>query len=458
MAQVPSSLDAKLTAVLRENLRGPLVMPNELGYSIARRVWNAAVDCHPAAIAICADAEDVAIALRIVSDHGIGVTVRGGGHNVAGRAMADGTLLIDLSRLRTVSVNGTMKVATVQGGALWHDVDVATARKGLATTGGLVSSTGVGGFTLGGGTGWLMRRYGLAIDNLHAATVVLADGRVLQASAQDHPDLFWGIRGGGGGLGVVTSFEFRLHPLTTVYAGIVVRRASEARDALRTFRDFAVGAPDEFCGMTVLAHAPPLPFLDPAWHGRPVAIFALCWCGDPAAGERVLAPLRRFGAPLADHVGPIPYVQWQHLQDAGAPLGRCWYWKTVSYRTLGDTVVDELADAAAALPTTQSEIHLQHLGGAVQRSVGDDTAFTQREAGFFVNLIGATPWQEEMTSLRSRIRDLHQRITPEAMAARLPNFTDHDDGAVACQIGTAAAERIGELKRRYDPAERFVAR
>jgi FAD/FMN-containing dehydrogenase len=458
MKREPRALETGITAALRQHLRGTLLLPGESAYFLARRVWNAAIDRHPSAIMICADAEDVALALRIASEHGVTVTVRGGGHNVAGRAVADGTLMIELSQLRGVTVNSTAKVTTVQGGALWHDVDVATARHGLATTGGLVSSTGVGGFTLGGGTGWLMRRYGLAIDNLQAANVVLADGRFVRASAEEHTDLFWGLRGGVGGLGVVTSFEFRLHPLQLVYAGVMIRPAAEARTVLRTFRDFAQQAPDEFCGMTVLAHAPPLPFLDAAWHGRPVAISALCWCGDAGAGERALEPLRKFGAPLADHIGPMPYLVWQHLQDAGAPLGRCQYWKTASYASLPDAVIDELAAAAVALPTPQSEIHLQHMGGAVARVPADETAFAQREAVFFINLIGVTPWHEEIPLLRERTRQLLQRISPQSLPQTLPNFSNEDDGDVMVRAGAAPAERLAALRRRYDPAGRFVAR
>lgn len=433
-------------------------MPGEAVYARARRVWNAAIDRYPCAIVICADAEDVTLALRIASEHSVPVTVRGGGHNVAGGAVADGAMMIELSRLRGVTINSVAKVATVQGGALWHDVDVATARQGLATTGGLVSSTGVGGFTLGGGAGWLMRRHGLAIDNLQAAGVVLADGRFVRASAEEHAELFWGLRGGAGGIGIVTSFEFRLHPMTLVYAGVVIRPAAEARTALRIFRDFAGHAPDEFCGMTALVHAPPLPFLDAAWHGRPVAISALCWCGDAKAGERALEPLRKFGAPLADHIGPIPYLQWQHLQDAGAPLGRCQYWKTASYTDLPDAVIDQLAAAADALPTAQSEIHVQHLGGAVARVAAADTAFAQRAAGFFVNIIGATPWHEEFPSLREHVRQLYQRISAQALPQLLPNFSNQDDGDVMERAGLTITERLEALRRRYDPAGRFVTR
>lgn len=458
MTQTSSLLDTAAAGALRHNLRGTLLLPGDKTYPLARRVWNAAIDRHPAGIVVCADAEDVTRALRIASDQSLRVTVRGGGHNVAGRSLADGALLIDLSRLGRVTINAGGGAAIVEGGALWHNVDVETSRRGLATTGGLVSSTGVGGFTLGGGTGWLMRRHGLAIDNLRAASLVLADGRMVRVSDEEHSDLFWALRGGGSGFGVVTSLELQLHALTRVYAGVIIRPAAEARSALRIFRDYAQRAPDEFCGMVVLAHAPPLPFLDAAWHGRPVAIFALCWCGELNAAERELEPLRRFGSPLTDHLGPMPYVQWQHLQDAGAPLGRYHYWKTASYGSLSDAVIDTLADAANHLPTPQSEIHVQHLGGALARVPIESTAFAHRQAGFFVNLIGATPWAEELAALRERVRTLHASIATEALPQVLPNFSAEDDGEAGQRDGASVAARLEALRRRYDPHGTFVAR
>ena len=457
MTQTSALLDAGAAAALRHNLRGPLLQPGDAAYPLARRVWNAAVDRRPAAIVVCADAEDVTCALRVASDHGVRVTVRGGGHNVAGRAVADGALMIDLSRLRGVTVSAS-GAAIVQGGALWHDVDVETSRRGLATTGGLVSSTGVGGFTLGGGTGWLMRRHGLAIDNLRAASLALADGRTVRVSEEEHPDLFWGLRGGGGGLGVLTSLELQLHSLTRVFAGVIIRPAAEAGSALRIFRDYAQQAPDEFCGMAVLVHAPPLPFLDAAWHGRPVVILALCWCGELNAAERELEPLRRSGSPLADHLGPMPYVQWQHLQDAGAPLGRYHYWKTASYGVLSDAVIDTLAEAANHLPTPQSEIHVQHLGGALARLPVESCAFAHRQAAFFVNIIGATAWEQEMASLRDRVRALHANIATEAMPQVLPNFSAQDDNETPARDDASVAARMSALRRRYDPDGTFVVR
>jgi FAD binding domain len=456
MAQTTSSLPSQAVEALRRHVQGELLLPSDTGYGLGRRVWNASIDRRPAAIVRCKDAEDVTQALRIAADHDLRVTARGGGHNVAGRALADEALLIDLSRMRTVSVHPGNRTAEVQGGALWHDLDVATAHCGLATTGGMVSSTGVGGFTLGGGAGWLMRKHGLAADNLVSASVVLADGRFVRASREEHTDLFWGLRGGSGGLGVVTVFEFALHPVDRVFAGIVIRPAEQAALILRAFRDFVAEAPDEFCGMVVLTHAPPLPFLDAAWFGRPVVITALCWCGEPASAEGALAPLRRVGSPIVDHVAPMPYVQWQHLQDVGAPPGRHHYWKTASFRRLPDSAIEVLADAVQSLPTRHTELHVQHLGGAVARIPSDATCFAQRDATMFVNLIGASTWPEEFLSTRAWVRALHERIQGDALPRMLPNFSDRDDGRIVDQLGPAAAERLLALRRRYDPTGRFT--
>lgn len=447
---------AKAVDALSQCLRGTVVRRDDGRFPMGRRVWNAAIDRHPAAIVLCDDAEDVAIAVRTAADHGLGITVRCGGHNVAGRSVADGALLVDLSRMREVTVNDRARVAVVQGGASWHEVDIATARAGLATTGGMVSSTGVGGLTLGGGTGWLMRRHGLAIDNLVAAGVVLADGRFARASATENAELFYGLRGGAGGLGVVTSFEFRLHPVGQVLAGLIVRRAAEAGDTLRIFRDLAGEAPDELCAVLVIARAPPLPFLPACWHGEPVIMSALCWCGDPGAGERVIEPLHRFGSPLAVSIGPMPYVQWQHMLDGSAPAGRHQYWKNATLDVLSDSTIGLLASAANDLPSRYSEIHLQHMGGAVARVAPGDTAFASRRATFFVNLIGATPWTEEFADVRARTRQLHDRLAPAARHELLPNFSDQDDGDVTARLDAARAQRIGSLRRRYDPQGLFV--
>jgi|SRR5579883_2926027 len=442
---------AGLLVELRRRLSGMVLDPADKPYERARRVWNAAIDRRPAAIAVCADAEDVALAVRIAADHGSPLTVRAGGHNVAGRSVADDALLIDLSRLRHVTINTENRIASVQGGALWHDVDLAGAAHGLFTTGGLVSSTGVGGFTLGGGTGWLMRKHGLAIDNLIGAEVILADGRHMSASAADNAELFYALRGGGGGLGVITRFDFNLYRVQRVLAGIVIRPLSEASAALSLFRDFAAQAPEDYCGMMVLTRAPALPFLDAAWHGQPVCISAMCWSGELAAGERALEPLRRSGTVLVDHVGPVSYVQWQHTQDAGAPAGRHQYWKTSCHRRLSDAAIELLVEFARESEFPHTELHVQHLGGAVAAVPDAATAFAAREAGYFVNLIGITPWPEEFPALRASIRALHDRLLPEAMPTLLPNFISQDDGDPVLQLGDEKSERVAAIRRRYDP-------
>jgi len=451
-----ATLKPSVLGALRARVRGTSLVRGDEGYDLARRVWNGAIDRFPSCIVECADAEDVSHTMRIAIDNGLRMTVRGGGHNVAGRSIRDGSLLLDLSKLRHVSVNRELRVATVQGGALWRDLDRATALEGLATTGGLVSSTGVGGFTLGGGAGWLMRKHGLACDNLHSAGVVLADGRFVRASPQEHPDLYWGLRGGAGGLGVVTSFEFQLHPLHEVLAGLVVHPAEHAAAALRAFRDFAADAPDEFCGITVIAHGPPLPFLDPAWHGRPVVMFAMCWSGDLAKGETALAALRGHGQPVVDHIGRMPYAQWQQLQDPLAPRGHYYYWKTANYAGLSDSTVNELAAMANRLPTMRSEIHVQHMGGAVSRFSAEEAAFPHRDAQFFVNFIGVTDAASAASSLREGIRALHDRAARDALPGAQANFADRDDSDNIRRFGLKNAGRLEALRKKYDPAGIFA--
>jgi FAD/FMN-containing dehydrogenase len=445
------ALKSQVIDAFRSRLQGTALVPGDSDYDTVRRVWNGAIDRRPSCIIRCADAEDVSHAMRVAADNGLSLTVRGGGHNVAGRSIRDGTLLLDLSKLRNVEVNRDHMVATVQGGALWRDVDRSTAIEGLATTGGLVSSTGVGGFTLGGGAGWLMRKHGLACDNVRGAGVVLADGRFVRASPQEHADLYWGLRGGAGGLGVVTSFEFQLYPLREVLAGLVVHPAERAGDALRAFRDFAAAAPDEFCGIAVIAHGPPLPFLDAGWHGRPVIMFAMCWSGDIAAGERALAPLRAHGRPVVDHVGPMPYAQWQQTQDPGAPRGHYYYWKTANYASLSNDTVSELAAMANRLPTMRSEIHVQHMGGAVARVAADDSAFAHRDAEFFVNFIGVTDAAGAVGTLREGIRALHDSASRDALPGVLVNFADQDDADNVRRFGRQNAGRLADLRRKYDP-------
>jgi FAD/FMN-containing dehydrogenase len=450
------SLINAITPALRAKLRGKVFGADAEEYERERRVWNAAIDRRPCAIARCADLRDVQAVLKVAQDHGVGVTVRGGGHNVAGLALRDDAVLLDLGDMRAVSVDARTRLASVQGGALWRDVDAATAVAGLATTGGLISSTGVGGFTLGGGVGWLMRRFGLACDNLVSAELVLADGRNVRVAADEHPDLHWGLRGGAGGLGVVTSLDLRLYPLSEVTAGLVVFPLDQATAVLRRFRDLVVNAPDEFCAMAVMTSAPPLPFLDAAWHGRPVCMVAICWSGEAEAGDRVIQPIRDAAKPIGEHVGRMPYVQWQQMLDPSAPPGRHHYWKSVNFSRLSDAVIAQIASSASALPTPITELHVQHIGGAVARAPGNDCAFAHRDAQFFVNLIGQAPEQGQFAAMRAWIRDLYERLSLEALGGRMPNFADGDDQDAVTRFGKNA-QRILDLRRRHDPNGLFAA-
>ena len=450
------SVSPTIVQALRSKMLGAVHGAGDAGYDDRRRVWNGAIDRRPCAIACCADTPDVQHALRAAREHGLQVTVRGGGHNVAGLAVVDGALLVDLSDMRSVHVDATRRIVRIAGGALWSDVDAATAVSGLATTGGLISSTGVGGFTLGGGAGWLMRRHGLACDNLVGAQLVLADGSLVRVDAATQPDLFWALRGGAGGLGVVTSFELRLHPVAQVLAGLLVFDGAQAAAVIRHFRDVVADAPDECCAMVALASAPPLPFLASDRHGRTVCIVAVCCNGDAAIGERFVDRLRGAGVPLADHVGPMPYVEWQQKLDPSAPPGRQQYWKNLNFERLDDEAIDVLAKAALGRPTPFTELHVQHMGGAVARVPAAETAFFQRHSRYFINLLGATTEPSEFSGLRTWIRALSDRLATYALPGRMPNFSDGDDPDAADRTGDDRARRLQALRARGDPDGLFA--
>jgi hypothetical protein len=286
--------------------------------------------------------------------------------------------------------------------------------------------------------------------------VVLADGRAVRASADEHADLFWGLRGGAGGLGVVTGFEFRLHPVGNVLAGLVIYPGAETREVLGRFEDYACTAADEFCGLAALINAPPFPFLDTAWHGKPVVALALCWCGDLGAGEAALAPLRRAGTPLADIIGPMPYAVWQQAQDSSAPPGRFNYWKSANLSAVSPAVIDTLADALEQLPTPFVELHVQHLGGAVGRASSADSAYPNRDAQFFINIIGVAATDQDLPQVRDWTRALHARLSPHALPTAQPNFLDADDPGGTRAFGPDRARRLQELRARFARPEFFA--
>ncbi|HET9836245.1 MAG TPA: FAD-binding oxidoreductase [Rhodanobacteraceae bacterium] len=443
---------------LTRALRGALLRNGDAGYEKRRRVWNGAIDRHPLAIAQCMDAEDVGAAVKFAAREHISMTVRGGGHNVAGLAVRDDALMLDLGSMNRVEVDPGTRVARVEGGALWRDVDTATQPHGLATTGGFVSTTGVGGYTLGGGVGWLMRRCGLAIDNLIEADVVLADGRSLVANEQQHADLFWALRGGAGGLGVVTRFSYRLHAVGEVYAGVVFHPIEAASDLLGVFRTFTPNAPDACTAMLVFTTAPPLPFLPPEAHGQRAVALAFCWSGDPAEGSKVMAPLVDCGQPVGRHIGAMPYLAWQQMFDPGVPAGDHYYWTTSQFDTFDGALIDKLVAHAKSPPDPLCEVHVHHLGGAVAANPNDATAFSSRDVPFFINVIGHAGNAARFAEVRDWTREVRAAFVPHARDGVQPNFAGAESESRSRGHDAATRAKLAALRAHYDPAGLLVPR
>jgi FAD/FMN-containing dehydrogenase len=402
----------------------------------------------------------VAAAVRFARDGDLEIAVRGGGHNVAGTAGCDDGIVIDLSTMRAVSVDPAERTAHVQGGALWGDVDHETQAHGLATTGGIVSHTGVGGLTLGGGIGWLMRKHGLTVDNLLGAEVVTATGDTVRVSAHDHPDLFWALRGGGGNFGVVSSFRFALHPVgPSILAGPIFWPAEDTTSVMRFYREFVADAPDELGTIIRLGAIPPLAPISPALHFRPAIAVACCYAGRMDDGERVLRALRRFGTPLADLVGPTRYVDHQRSIDDTVPHGWSYYWKGTNLTDLADEVIDVIADHSARLRSPRSYVAIFHLGGAVARVSGDATAYPARAIGHSMSIDGVWLAGED-DSVREYETDwargfLHA-LQPHRAGVYV-NFLDDDDDVsrVREAYGDDTYLRLAAIKAKYDPDNVF---
>ena len=451
----PAVLDADVGEHL-SNLKGSLLTPDSPGYDEARTVWNAMIDRRPGLIVRCADATDVARAVRFARSHDLLVAVRGGGHNIAGNAVCDGGLMIDLSLMRSIQIDQATRTARVGAGSTLGDVDRTTQGYGLATPLGVNSTTGIAGLTLGGGFGWLSRRLGLTIDNLLSAEVVTAEGEIVRASARENPDLFWAIRGGGGNFGIVTSFEFQLHQIgPEVLSGLVIHPLASAREVLRFYRDFLPTTPEEFACWFVLRLAPPLTFLPPEWHGKPILALAMCWSGDIAEGERVAAPLRGFGKPLADVVGRAPYADWQTALDPLLTPGFRNYWKSHDFRELSDGLIDVLLAYAGKIPDPNSEIAYAQLGGAISEVPQQATAYGHREAQFAMNVHGR--WADEAMdeACIGWARDLFKSAAPFATGAVYVNFMTQDEGERVRAAYGSNYERLVQLKRKYDPTNLF---
>ncbi len=443
------------------SFRGELLLPATPGYDTARRIWNGAIDRRPACIARCTGVADVVAAVRFARERELEIAVRGGGHNVAGTAVCDGGVVIDLSSMRAVSVDPAGRRARVQGGALWGDVDHETQAHGLATTGGIVGHTGVAGLTLGGGIGFLMRKHGLSVDNLLAAEVVTAEGGIVRASADEHPDLFWALRGGGGNFGVVTSFEYRLHPVgPTVVAGPVFWAADDTTDVLRFYREFAAEAPDELGSIVRLGTVPPLPVIPEELHWRPAIAVICCHAGTVEEGESAVRALRRFGRPLVDLLAPSPYAAFQCGLDDTVLHGWHYYWKSTNLAGLSDDAIAVVADHAYAAGSPRSYAVMFHLGGAVARVPRAATAYAAREVAH--NIIIDAVWRPEESGERAAAetawaRRFLQALQPHRAGGVYVNFLDSDDdaGRVREAYGDQIYRRLAEIKAEYDPDNVF---
>ncbi len=437
-------------------LRGSLLDGSAPSYDEARKVWNGMIDCRPRFIVRCASTADAAAAVNFARDNGLAVAVRGGGHNIAGNAVCEDGLVIDFSGMRAVQVDAENKRARIEPGATLADVDRETQKFGLAVPVGINSTTGIAGLTLGGGFGWLSRKFGLTIDSLLSADVVTASGEQLHASPAENPDLFWALRGGGGNFGVVASFEFVLHEAgPEMLSGLVVHPFDAAEEVLKSYRQALETAPDELSCWAVMRKAPPLPFLPPEWHGKEVLILAICYCGDMAAGEKAAAGLRSIGKPIADVVGPHPFVNWEQAFDPLLAPGARNYWKSHDFADLSDAAIGILIDAASRLPSPECEIFIGHLGGAVGRVAPDATAFPQRSSHYVMNVHGR--WREPGKDQQciSWARGLFEAVKPHAIGTAYINFMPGDETDRVEAAYGSNYRRLAEIKRRYDPGNFF---
>jgi FAD/FMN-containing dehydrogenase len=454
IAEAPT-LDAER---LRAGVRGPVILPGDAGYDAARAIWNGAIDRRPGCIVRCEGVADVVAAVRFARERDLLVAVRSGGHGVGGHAVCDGGLVIDLSPMKGIRVDPAARTARAQAGVLWGELDRETQLHGLATVGGIVTHTGIAGLTLGGGLGWLMRKHGATVDNLLSVDLVTADGDVLTASEDENPDLFWGVRGGGGNFGVVTSLEYRVHHVgPIVVAGPIFHPLEDAREVLRFYREFIAGAPDELTTIFELSVAPPAPFLPEEVHGTQVVMIGACYAGAPENGLDVVRPLKEFGNPIADLLEPKPYLALQSLFDPMVPHGWHRYWKSVELPPLTDEAIDTLVEHAPAPTSPKSYCIVFQLGGAVARVGADETAYGQRDAAHNVNVNAV--WTEDDPDGERHVawaRDAFSALRPHAGPHVYVNFLgDEGAGRVRQAYGERQYERLTALKRAYDPTNLF---
>ena len=443
------TIDEGALQLLRQSLSGVLLGPGDEGYEEARKIHNGLVDKRPALIVRCRGTEDIVHALGFARETGLEVAVRGGGHSVAGRSVTDDGVMIDLSLMKQIQVDAEARTVRAQGGVLWGEFNNATAAHGLATTGGVISTTGIAGLTLGGGLGWMMATHGLAVDNLQSVELVTAAGDVLSVTADDHPDLFWALRGGGGNFGVAASFEYRLHPMDQIYGGLIAHPFEMAKEALRFYREFTQSVPDELTVFPGLVHAPD-------GSGTKLVAFIVAHFGSLEQAERGVLPLLGFGSPVMTQLGTMPYPVLNTLLDAAYPKGALNHWKSSFLKALDDAAIDTMVDRFAEAPSPMTAMVLEHFHGAVTRVPVADTAVPHRESGF--DLLITSVWMDPATTEENIAwtRGTYAALEPFFANRRYVNYLDHDEaaGSALSAYGPNYA-RLAEVKRKYDPHNVF---
>ncbi len=443
-------------AHLKNTIQGQVVLPEDAAYEEARQIWNAMVNRRPAVIVRCGASQDVPVAMKFARDQGLDLSIRGAGHNIAGNSICDNGVMVDFSLMKHVRVDSGKRRAYVEPGATLADVDAAVQSHGLLTPVGINSTTGIAGLTLGGGFGWLTRKYGMTIDNLISVDAVLANGTMVHASETEHADLFWAIRGGGGNFGVVTQFEFGLHPVgPEIFAGLMVFPFEQAKQVLTGYREFTASAPEDLTVWVVLRQAPPLPFLSPDVHGKEVVVLAMVYAGPASEGDRLIQPLRELGAPHGEHLGQQPYVEWQKAFDPLLTPGARNYWKSHNFTELHDGALDSIIEYAGRLPSPQCEIFIAHIAGAPNRVAPDAMAYGHRDARFVLNVHGRWEAPDQDDPCMSWARAFFQASKPFASSGAYVNFMTEEEGDRVSAAYGANYERLVQLKRKYDPENLF---
>jgi FAD/FMN-containing dehydrogenase len=451
-----TELDADALKDLVATFRGQLVRSDDPTYDEHRRVWNGSIDRYPALIARCAGVADVMAAVRFARRSGVAVAVRGGGHSFPGLSVCDGGLVIDLGPMRGIRIDPEAHTARAQAGVLLGELDREAQAFGLAVPAGIVTHTGLAGLTLGGGIGWLMRKYGLTIDQLLAVDMVTADGEFVKASETENPDLFWGVRGGGGNFGIVTEFEFRLNPVgPIVLAGPIFWPMEDSGDVLRFYRDWLTDVPDDLTTIVVHRHAPPLPVVPIELHGKPVVAVTCCYAGDIEEGEKVIRPMREFGKPLLDLCAPKPFLVHQSMFDPSFPAGWWYYFRSTNLAELTDDVIDIVADRAPRMTSSLTAFPIFQLGGAIARVGEEETAYSGRDAGHTVNINATTATGDGFDDERSWSREFWSALEPFHTSVYANFLMEEGEDRIRQAYGPVKLDRLRALKRAYDPENLF---